>query len=215
MPGKEGVSQHPVALLLTVLSSLMTFLAAFGVLYALKHTELTSVGAVWQKIQPNVVPAVVVSILYGGAVFLGTMLFIIPGIVATVLFAFVFYVFVFEDKRGIDCFRESFRLTKDRFFSILLRYLALFAVFFVIIFFVSFVISVFTYNVFLMTVTTNALLLVLAPYAVVYTYLMYTHIREEGTAGAHPPFEQSHRDHSEASTSVPTTPEGVTDVRAE
>ena len=65
----------------------------------------------------------IVSILTGLAVLGGLLLFIVPGIIFSVWFAFSFYVVVLDGKEGTEAMRESKKLVEGRWFDTFLRLL--------------------------------------------------------------------------------------------
>lgn len=67
---------------------------------------------------------VIIIILISLAVFAGTLLLIIPGIIFSVWFSFGLYVFVIENKKGAEALSASRQLVKGRFWPVLWRWIA-------------------------------------------------------------------------------------------
>ncbi|OGH68511.1 MAG: hypothetical protein A3J66_00305 [Candidatus Magasanikbacteria bacterium RIFCSPHIGHO2_02_FULL_47_14] len=70
---------------------------------------------------PLLWPAIFASILAGLAILGGFILLIIPGIIFSVWFSFVFYAVALDDKRGKDALKFSKYLVKGRWWSVLWR----------------------------------------------------------------------------------------------
>lgn len=79
----------------------------------------------WSKIGP----LFWVSILVGLAVFGGTLLFIIPGIIFAVWFFFASYIAILENVRGTKALSESKKLVSGMWWSVFWRFLASYVVY--------------------------------------------------------------------------------------
>lgn len=73
---------------------------------------------------PLVIPTLIVSILSGLAIFGGSLLLIIPGIIFSVWFAFSVYPVLLENKRPIEAMKQSKWLVKGRWGAVLWRLIA-------------------------------------------------------------------------------------------
>ncbi len=73
---------------------------------------------------PLLWPAIFASILAGLAILGGFILLIIPGIIFSVWFSFVFYAVALDDKRGKEAIKFSKHLVKGRWWSVLWRLIA-------------------------------------------------------------------------------------------
>lgn len=94
-----------------------------------------------QQTTKLIVPAIIVSILTTLAVFVGFALFIIPGIIVAVWFAFAMYSVALEDSKGTEAMLHSKELSKGRWAAVLWRLLAPAVVFAVILIFLQWIIS--------------------------------------------------------------------------
>ena len=75
-----------------------------------------SSGAIW----PIIYTSILVSLIVLG----GTILLIIPGIIFSIWYSFVFYAVVFENRKGFDGLRASKELVAGRWWAIFWRLLA-------------------------------------------------------------------------------------------
>ena len=73
---------------------------------------------------PLVIPTLVVSILSGLAIFGGSLLLIVPGIIFSVWFAFSVYPVLLENKRPIEAMKQSKQLVTGRWAAVLWRLIA-------------------------------------------------------------------------------------------
>jgi hypothetical protein len=65
------------------------------------------------------------SLFTSGLILLWSLLLIIPGIIFAVYYSFVVWVFVFENKTGMDAVNRSKELVKGRWWDVFFRYIAL------------------------------------------------------------------------------------------
>ncbi len=84
--------------------------------FDVRHLAETALKKLW--------PVLFVVILTGLAVMAGLILFIIPGIIFSVWFAFAYYEAILSDTRGIEALKRSKDLTQGRFWSVLWRLIA-------------------------------------------------------------------------------------------
>lgn len=78
----------------------------------------------WEMIGLSILTAVVVSV--------GFLMFVIPGIIFSILLLFAPYILVLE-KRGVtESIKRSYNLIKDHFWNLLLRFFVIYLIFFVI-----------------------------------------------------------------------------------
>ncbi len=105
-----------MALLVNVLGGLVSILSILTIFSYYKIAQETdenpSTASVWIEVRKNLGYAILLSILYGLAVFLATVLFIIPGIYFAVRFSLVFTTLVME-RKDMDSFSRSSELIKD------------------------------------------------------------------------------------------------------
>ncbi len=78
-------------------------------------------------------PYLWVSALTGMLVFLGFILFIIPGIILLVYYSFSVWVFMFEDKKGYEALKKSMSLVKGYWWAVAGRFALLyFTIYFIL-----------------------------------------------------------------------------------
>lgn len=66
-------------------------------------------------------PVIYTSLLSALIIIGGSLLFLVPGVVFSIWYAFVFYSVIFENKKGIEALRDSKTLVIGRWFAILWR----------------------------------------------------------------------------------------------
>jgi len=126
-------------------------------------------GLFWQFIWAAILVAIVISI--------GFILLIIPGIYLAVAFGFYLFALVLDGARGWDTAKKSKELVKGYWWAVFGRWLA----FGIIIGLIAMVIGgvVAAIGSQLIMLVTNALIgIVLTPFAVAYSYLMYKSLKE-------------------------------------
>jgi len=82
-------------------------------LMTIKQTLMNNSHLLWPTIYTSLLSAL---IIIGGS-----LLFIVPGIIFSIWYAFVFYSIIFENKKGIEALRASKTLVVGRWFAILWR----------------------------------------------------------------------------------------------
>lgn len=104
-----------VAYFFLFLSSFLTmvYVACYMHLYVLSADGKVNSSKVWSKVFDSVLPIFVSSILYSILVIIGTVLCIIPGIIAAVYLYFYMYASIVEDKGIVDCLSRSYELVKN------------------------------------------------------------------------------------------------------
>lgn len=80
---------------------------------AWKHLYNTTTHLIW--------PSIYTSLLVGLVVLGGSLLFIIPGVIFTVWYAFTNYAVIFDEKRGLSAMRASKSLVVGRWWNMLWR----------------------------------------------------------------------------------------------
>jgi hypothetical protein len=89
----------------------------------LDSKDKVSLETLFKKTKRLLVPYLLVSIVVGLLVAGGWILFVLPGLVISLLFIFVAYIFVLEDKHGIAALKRSYQLVKEHFWAVVLRVL--------------------------------------------------------------------------------------------
>lgn len=112
-----------------VIIGLWVYVTLTRVIAKLYKEEKVNVKQVYQKAWDNIIPLLWVSVLTGLAVFGGTLLLIIPGIIFAVWFAFSSPINVLEGTRGSAALSESKQLVSGKWWSVLWRFLATYIVY--------------------------------------------------------------------------------------
>lgn len=104
-----------VAYFLMIVASflVMLYVTCYMHLYAQSVDGKVDSSKVWSKVFDSVLPLFVSSILYGIVVTVGTVLCIIPGIIAAVYLYFYTYAYIVEGKSIVDCLSRSYELVKN------------------------------------------------------------------------------------------------------
>lgn len=88
----------------------------------LEHKD-ASLDFLFKKTKSMLLPYLGISLLSGLLIFGSWMLFVLPGLLVSLLFIFMTYVFVIEGKRGLAVLRRSYELVRAHFWEVLLRVL--------------------------------------------------------------------------------------------
>lgn len=112
------VSNKYIVLALMIAISIVTCVANISIIYCmdkLVHNQDTNfyqnllIGA------KKLLPFIAVSIIYALAVLIGTLLLIIPGIMASIYLIFVFYLIIIDKNISIiNCIKSSYELVRGR-----------------------------------------------------------------------------------------------------
>ncbi|MDR1884185.1 MAG: hypothetical protein LBR26_15600 [Prevotella sp.] len=103
-------------LLILVMLAMALYTICYMALYAKQENgEATSSSAVWKKVSKAALPVLGASILFGIMVAVGSLLCLVPGVLAAVYFGFYMYVYVNEDLGVIGSFRRSYALVRRNF----------------------------------------------------------------------------------------------------
>lgn len=100
-------------------------------IFILDHKDRLSLGELFRKSKPLLFPYFLLSLFVGLLVLGGWVFLVIPGIIISLLFVFVSFVFVLEDKRGTTTLKRSYQMVKENFWTVLLRVFVIQAVLFV------------------------------------------------------------------------------------
>lgn len=116
-----------VAAVVLVVASLWLTIALLRAIDHIERQEPSATTQIKPALTGNghyVLPFIVVNMLAGIAILVGVLLFIIPGIIASIWYAFVHYVFLFEGKRGVAALKASHALVRGRFWPVFGRLFA-------------------------------------------------------------------------------------------
>jgi hypothetical protein len=116
-------------IVLVIVWAIVSFVAVFAYLLLLPVAgvfifdakEKPSLGMLFKRSKPLLLPYLLVSIMVGFLATGGWVLLIVPGLLISLLFIFVSYVFVLEKKRGVAALKRSYQLVREHFWEVLLR----------------------------------------------------------------------------------------------
>lgn len=142
--------------------------ASIALLYAVRERDKKigikeSFAMAWHKI----LSYWWVSILVGLITMLGFLLLIIPGIIFAIWFSLAGYVLVSEDLRGMKALLRSKQLIKGYWFKVFWRLLVLNMIIFLIAYIVG-----------LIPFLRNIIYLFIAPFSVIFSFLIYENLRQ-------------------------------------
>lgn len=95
----------------------------------LYQEQKVNLRIVFQSAWPKMIPLIWVSILTGLAVLGGTILFIIPGIIFAVWFAFATFLNILEGSRGVAALKQSKAMVSGLWWSTAIRFVVPYIVF--------------------------------------------------------------------------------------
>jgi hypothetical protein len=113
----------------TIIVGLWVYIALTEVVIKQYKKEKFNTQVIYKSAWSKIIPLLWVSILSGLAVFGGTLLLIIPGIIFAVWFAFSSIINVIEGTRGSAALKESKRLVSGRWWSVFWRLVAPYVVY--------------------------------------------------------------------------------------
>lgn len=115
-------------ILLSIVSFLIIlFITAYMAEYANTDDEHVDTSLVWKRVFRCILPVFAASILFYIIVIIGTILCIIPGIIALIYLYFYMYVYVIEERGIVDSLTRSYELVKGNWWFTL-GYLFVFGV---------------------------------------------------------------------------------------
>jgi len=122
-PEKNNLSLF-LETVITITDLFLTFLVGITlllVIHKLVHKTSYTQETLKKETIRFISPSAVVLLLQFLAIVSGTILLIIPGIIAAVWFAFAQFMVLFEKKNGVEAMKESRKLIDGRFFSVFFR----------------------------------------------------------------------------------------------
>lgn len=125
-----------------VIVGLWVYISLTRAIAKLYNNQKVEVSEIYQKAWDNIIPLLWVSILSGLAIFGGTLLLIIPGIIFAVWFAFASVIVVLNNTRGTDALRESKALVSGKWWSVFWRFIAVYFVYGVLFYTVTILLMV-------------------------------------------------------------------------
>ncbi len=111
-----------IFLILLLVAIAINFIVQISLLYAIEEKDLT-IRQYFSKARPVVGSYALVLILQGLVVLGGFILFIIPGVIFSIWFAFSGYIMIFEGKKGVEALKASKALVAGYWWAIFGRLL--------------------------------------------------------------------------------------------
>jgi len=180
-----GISLFIIFWLAVMVTSLWS---SVSLLYAIKERE-EKIGIVesFRKGWHKIISFVWISILAGFITLGGFLLFIIPGIIFAIWFAFPIYVLVSEDLRGMNALFRSKQLVSGKWGSVALRLFTIGVIALVIYSVIFFPLSFFVGKK-AADIGDSIISLFLTPFSVTFTFLIYEDLKKfKGEVSFEPP----------------------------
>lgn len=177
-------ARAPIAGVLSVVILLADILAALASLYAIMHVKGADIRSSYRYALAHFWPLVWIGILSGIVIVLGFFLLIIPGIIFMVWFAFGQYLFVDKGTRGVDALKVSRALVKGRWWEVFGRQVLISACVILTYALIGALSALTPRSDVVFDVLSNCLNAVVAPFAMIYMYGVYTDLRVSAPVAA-------------------------------
>lgn len=169
-----GIGFSPAYIVMMLLSGILNIFMSIALILAIQNNSLKITSAYKQSVS-FVWRYFVMSIVMSVLLFIGFLLFIIPGIILSVWFSFATFVLVIERGGIIDSLKKSREYVRGRWWAVFGRLIALGVLMIIIGLVISSLASVLSGT--LGNALVSALVMVLAPFGVAYVYLMYQDVK--------------------------------------
>lgn len=175
-------AEYPLPMIVV---SIIMVLALFAMQIALSKAvsapNETTIKSAYQFAQKYFLQYILLSIMVGFVILLGTLALIIPGIIFAVWFGFSYFVLIFEGKKGVDAMKASKAYVKGHWWAIVGRI--------VVLMFVMIALSIITGiggkilgmvfpHAILIAVVSFVTSFVAMPIAIAYAYFMYVDLKK-------------------------------------
>lgn len=122
------LSNLSVDLTITLIITALSFLGIWTSLAIIKSTQLIQKNLPLMNFKESyiktanyIIPTFLLSLLVALIIMVGSILFLIPGIIFAIWYYYVNYIIVFEDQTNISCLKTSKQLVVGRWFSMAFR----------------------------------------------------------------------------------------------
>lgn len=180
-------------ILLVVLALIVGFILALGqfaLIYAIKYRDKITVGEAYRAALPKIFSFFWISFLTGFIIWSGVFLFIIPAIIFSIWFSFSVFILADEDQKGMNALLRSKEYVKGLWWRVLWRYTAIGLIILslgIILFIIlgipvglvlaSLELGPTTIEL-ISTILQTGLSFFLTPFVVLYSFLLYTKVKE-------------------------------------
>jgi hypothetical protein len=173
----------PLYGLLTLVSAVLGLFSAIALIIGLSDESLRDWKMAYSKAKKHFWPLIWAAILVGIVVIIGFILLIIPGIYLGVLFGFYSFALVLEGKKGWSAAERSKQLVKGYWWAVFGRWIAFAVLVAIVVGILGGIIAAFDVQV-LNAIFSLVIGLVVTPYAMAYSYLVYKSLKSVKGAGA-------------------------------
>lgn len=182
----SGLGGILFSIILALARIVISFWAQIALIFAVKDREekigvIESLRRGWHKI----IPFAWISILVGFITIGGYMLFIIPGIIFSIWFAFSTYVLISEDLRGMNALFRNKQLTAGYWWKVLWRFFVMGVVMLIPIVLVYMILIVGSLTIFAgpatlaLSVISLIIPLLITPFVIVFGFLLYEDLKRQ------------------------------------
>lgn len=179
--GAVNIAEWSIYLSLILVSAVLNVLMAAAIIFAVNDRTLT-IGVAYKKAMCKFWSYIWLSIVSSVLIGLGFMLFIIPGVILSVWFAFAAMVLVLENRPAVESLKASRNYVKGKWWTVAIR-LAI-GVLLMILVFVTISLPAALLGGYIAGAAGLIVTVVLTPVAVGYIYLMYKDVKGSALASS-------------------------------
>lgn len=175
----------PFTVALTAVLVVVSVISGVALIKAVSAPEETTLATAYKFGLEQLWSYLWVSILVGLTILVGFVLFIIPGIIFVIWYSFSYFTLVLEGKRGTEAMKASRAYVKGRWWAVFGRMFALFIVIMLAAMLLGVLLQMLVpVSKEMMDAIASISNIVLVPFSIAYTYLMYTDVRRMTEASA-------------------------------
>lgn len=168
-------SESIIYIVLTFIYVILSILMTVALILAINDNSITAKDA-YKRAMPYFWRYIGLSLLMSFIMMIGFLLFIIPGIILSVWFAFATYVLVLENAGIVDSLKKSREYVRGKWWAIFGRLIAMSVIIFLLAMVIS-MIAAFMPEHAITEAFVAALTVLLAPIAMAYMYLLYNEVK--------------------------------------
>ena len=184
--GTIGIVIKIILLSISIIGIVITQLwGTIALIYTtVNHEQKIGIKEAFQKTQNKIISCLWIAFLSGFIITGGMFLFIIPGMLFSIWFSFVYYILITENLNGINALLKSKEYIKGKFWGVLWRliFIGLFiGLLYVFIFFLASLLFEFlqknNYN-FIFDIISQIISIFITPFFTIYCFLIYKNLKE-------------------------------------
>ena len=164
--------------ILFIISILFSLWGSLSLAFLFKEKFQIKVKESYKKTSELILPYLLIVLMTYFLIFVGFLLFIIPGIYLTITLGFVLFALVMENYQGLKALVRSFNLVRGYFWPTFVRYLSLLFLF-LLLFFPSVPLSFIPQLGFYLQIIYNLFITILiVPFSLLFSYYIFNSLRE-------------------------------------